>query len=844
MSKVSPLSSQRLRAMLPTDRVPWATSDEIPRNGQRRLSPQPRALKALELALHINARGYNIYLSGEPNLGRTYLLREFLAPRARKAQTPGDLIYVNNFEDPDRPRLLSIPAGQGKKLRTALGRALNDIRKELPSRLENEVYVKKRSEIQDRFQSVRSKLIREMDRIAVGQGFNLDLDEQGSLTLYPLVEGKRLSEEEYDRLDASLRDGLKQKGDGLLRTMSGMVRKLSNAEQAFHADEKKLDREVVEGVLDSVLTPVVERILRACPDNAPLKAHLESLRTDIAENPESFLPRDAQPLGSAGGSLGASLGAGAAGIPGGLPGFSLDGPHDPDPYRYEVNVFVDNSGSKGAPLIVEDHPTAANLLGCIERESEMGALVTDFTLIKAGSLHKANGGFLVVHLDDLLQHPQAWEGLLRALRAGAARLEESGDGAEGAVRAKGIEPDPVPLRLKVILVGNESLYDTLLTHDDRFAKLFKIKAHMTDTVERTAGDIRAWLTRLAGIIDESGLLPFSREALAGLVDFSSRVSEDQKKLSLKFPLMRDVMIEASALAGMANAPLVLRSHLEEALEARLYRANLVEELYMEEYDRELIQVDTTGSAVGRVNGLSVSWYGDFEFGLPHQISCTVGVGHGGIIDLEREAELGGPIHTKAMLILKSYLVDQFARNKPLVLTGSLCFEQNYAGVEGDSASGAELAALLSAISGAPLRLSLAFTGAVSQSGQIMAVGGVSRKIEGFFGVCARRGLTGEQGVLIPHDNLDHLMLPQKIVDAVEEGRFAIYPVRHITEALELLTGLPAGRPLKNGGFSPGSLYDLVDRRLTEFGHLAEHAFSKPPRRRAEGKAGGKTGGKR
>ena len=315
---------------------------------------------------------------------------------------------------------------------------------------------------------------------------------------------------------------------------------------------------------------------------------------------------------------------------------------------------------------------------------------------------------------------------------------------------------------------------------------------MTETVERTAADIRSWLIRVAGIIDETHLLPFSRTAPAGLVDFSSRVAEDQRKLSLKFPLMRDVMIEASAMAAMKQSALVEAEHLEEALEARMYRANLVEELYMEEYDRELIKVRTSGSAVGRVNGLSVSWYGDFEFGLPHQISCTVGVGHGGIIDLEREAELGGPIHTKAMLILKSYLVDQFARNKPLVMTGSLCFEQ---------------------------------------SGQIMAVGGVSRKIEGFFGICSRRGLTGEQGVIVPRDNVDHLMLSPRIREAVDTGKFGIYPVEHITEALELLTGIPAGKPLKNGGFTRDSLYDLVDRRLQEFGHSAEHAYSKPLRRR-------------
>ena len=819
MSKIKSLPGQRLCSSLPPDRVPWETSDAIPRNGHRKVAPQPRALKALELALHIHTAGYNIYLSGESNLGRTYMLREFLEPRIRKAQTPPDLLYVNNFDDPDRPMLLSVPAGQGKKLRSVLSQALADIRKELPVRLDNEKYVKKRSELQDRFQAVRSGLIKQMDKTAGKEGFNLDMDEQGSLTLYPLVEGKRLSEDEYEHLDPTLRQGLKQKGDTLLRAMSGMVRKLNSAEQSFRSDERTLEQEVIGSVLSAVLTPAVERILKNCagPDGEPdstLKKYFEALRQDILDHPEGFLPRETQPAQA----LSAAL--------------SGDAQHpETDTYLYDVNVFVDNSGNKGAPLIIEDHPTTANLLGCVERESEMGALVTDFTLIKAGSLHRANGGFLVLHLEDILQHPGAWEGLLRALRAGSARLEEAGDVPDGAVRTKGIEPQPVPLNLKVVLIGNEELYEALLTNDDRFAKLFKIKAHMTETVERTAADIRSWLIRVAGIIDETHLLPFSRTALAGLVDFSSRVAEDQRKLSLKFPLMRDVMIEASAMAAMKQSALVEAEHLEEALEARMYRANLVEELYMEEYDRELIKVRTSGSAVGRVNGLSVSWYGDFEFGLPHQISCTVGVGHGGIIDLEREAELGGPIHTKAMLILKSYLVDQFARNKPLVMTGSLCFEQNYGGIEGDSASGAELAALLSALSGVPLKLSLAITGAVSQSGQIMAVGGVSRKIEGFFGICSRRGLTGEQGVIVPRDNVDHLMLSPRIREAVDTGKFGIYPVEHITEALELLTGIPAGKPLKNGGFTRDSLYDLVDRRLQEFGHSAEHAYSKQLRRR-------------
>lgn len=804
------LVADKLHASWPAERIPWASSNDIPRNGRQKPA-QPRALQALELALQIKTEGYNVYLAGTADLGRTYMLRGVLTPRARKEATPPDLLYVNNFEDADKPVLLQVPAGQGKQIKTVLSKALQQVRKELPGRFEAAAYVKKRGELLDRFQSARARLLKEMDSVAVGQGFNLDVDEQGSLTLYPLIEGKRLSEEEFEKLDTRLRQSLKRKGDSLLQAMTGLVRKLSQAERDFKANEKDLEREVVRSLLDRHLTPVVERSCRnaggnGCPQVMvdALQAFFDGIRTDLVENAETLLPRD---------------------IP--VPGLTVEPftppTSEPDFFRYDVNVFVDNSASKGAPIVMDDHPTFTNLLGCVEREAEMGALVTDFTLIKAGALHRANGGYLVLHLDDVLQQHGAWEGLLRALRSGLARIEDASDGVESA-RTKGIEPQPLPLNLKVVLIGGDELYETLLGHDDRFAKLFKIKAQMSSETTRDAAGVRAWLANVPRIIDEAKLLPFSRDALAGLVDFGSWLCEDHRKLSLKFPLVREVMIEAAALATMSGADQVERATLDKALEGRRYRANMVEELFMEEYDRDLIKIRTSGAELGRVNGLSVTWNGDFEFGLPHQISCTVGVGHGGIIDLEREAELGGPIHTKAMMILKSYLVDMFAHNKPLVLTGSLCFEQSYSGIEGDSASGAELTALLSATSQVPVRLSLAFTGAVSQSGQILAVGGVTRKIEGFFRLCNRRGLTGEQGVIIPRDNVEHLMLESSVVEAVRQGRFSIYPVAHISEALELLTGMPVGKRRKDGTFPKNTLFRLVDERLHELGWLAEHSF--------------------
>jgi predicted ATP-dependent protease len=809
--KILPLPPHALQARLPETRIPWANSADMParfKNDGIKHCPQPRALHALELALHINAKDYHVYLSGESNLGRRYMLREFLQPRARKEPTPPDLLYVNNFAVPDKAILIAVPAGYGHKIKKMLAEVFGKIRKELSSRFEADNYMERRARLMDRFQKTRTRLLRKMDAVAGTKGFHLDFDEQGSLTLYPLVEGKRLSEEEFDRLDTQVRQRLKHQGDSLLHAMSGFIRQLSRAEQDFKDDERDLEREVVRQVLDSLLTPLEEKIVRACPGEA-LQNYFTALREDILSNPEQVLPRESLPP---------------------QPGDTAPPPQENDPYRYDINLFIDNSQTSGAPIVVDDHPTSSNLLGCVEREAEMGALVTDFTLIKAGSLHKANGGFLVLNMEDVLQYPAAWEGLMRALRSGLARIEDSGE-ADVSTRTKGIEPEALRLKLKVVLVGPENLYETLLLNDERFSKLFKIKAHMADTTRRNQAGLRVYLARMARIITEADLLPFERAAMARLVDFGSELSEDRQKLSLKFPLLRELMIEASALADMASMDRVDRKQVDAALDARNYRANLAEELFLEEYDRKLIKVRTSGTAVGQANGLSVTWHGNFEFGLPHCISCAVGVGHGGIIDLEREAELSGPIHTKAMMILKSYLLDQFARNKPLVMTGSLCFEQSYAGIEGDSASGAELAALLSAISGVPVRLSLAFTGAVSQSGQIMAVGSVNRKIEGFFQVCARHGLTGDQGVIIPRDNLDHLMLSRRVVEAVERKHFAVYPIQHITEALELLTGRPAGRRRKDGSFTPGSIYQRVDSRLMEMGKLAAQAYKRPGRKR-------------
>ncbi len=809
---VTALPPHKLRMTTQEKYIPWEDSNAIPkpRNAAKHML-QPRALKAMELALSIKKSGYNVYLSGESHLGRSYMVREFLLPYARKGATPPDILYLNNFSDTDKPLVLHLPAGQGKVFKKILQDVIIKIRKELPRQFESDFYSLSRAKILESFQAAKASVIKIMNNFAKSKGFSLDLDDNGGVALYPLVEGKRLSEEEFELLESEIRQSFKSKADALMNSMGKHVRHVARLDQETREKEKELERTIAVQTLDKILKPVQASCLRK-HSNETLEKYFNALYQDILDNLDALIFRD---------SMGPAPVAGH--IPPSAGNMNHDlghGNNESDMGRYAVNVFVDNSETKGAPIIFEEHPTASNVLGCIERESEMGALITDFSLIKAGSLHKANGGYLIIRIEDILQHFQAWEGMLRSLRTGFARIEDVGENQESASRTKGIEPAPVALDVKIVLIGNESLYETLLQGDERFGKLFKIKAHLSEQTERNAQNIKYYLNRIHCIIEDAELLPFDKSGLTWMVDYGSRIIEDQRRLSLKFPLLREIMIEASAIALQKKDAFVCAATLETALEEKVYRANLVEDLFMEDYDRGMIKVRTSGQAIGQINGLSVTWHGDFEFGLPHQISCTVGVGHGGIIDLEREAELGGPIHTKAMMILKSYLVSLFARRRPIVLTGSLCIEQSYAGIEGDSASGAELVALLSAIAEVPVRLDLALTGALSQSGQIMAVGGVSRKIEGFFNVCARHGLTGTQGVLIPYDNVEHLMLSPRIMDAVTQGKFAIYPIKHIDEALELLTGLNVGKKRKDDTFTPQSLYDLVDKRLQRLGAFA------------------------
>ncbi|NDV18824.1 AAA family ATPase [Pseudodesulfovibrio sp. JC047] len=791
-SALKGLPGSKLRATLDPTRIPYETSEDIPnKNVYPKL--QPRAIQALSLALEISGNEHNLYVSGEPNMGRTYFVKSFLKPTAEKRNPPCDWVYLYNFEDSDRPIAVSLPAGMGRKLKVAQHKAMTHIRQEIPARFEKDTFQKKHERLVKKFNAKREKLFSEMDATAEKENFSLSLDEEGVLTLSPIVDGEVISDKDFETIKSADRKKFKAKGEELLAEVSTLLRQINQNEIDMRDAEKELHRETAKAVMSECFSPVSKKFETV----ERLSEYFEALVNEVVENVDQFTPKDS--------SLAGLL---PDGLPSGEDFFT----------RFEVNLFVDNGKTKGAPVVVEDHPTAFNLLGSIEREAEMGALYTDFTLIKAGSLHKANGGFLLLNMEDLLSNHVSWEGLLRALRAGQSRIEDPVD--QEQVRARTIQPDPIDLDIKIVLIGSDEHYEVLLYNDDRFAKYFKLKAHLQHATARNAANIKNYISIIGQTARESNILPLTREAIAGLVDFASRLVEDQKRLSLYIPLVRERMIEASAFARMAGKETVDLAALNEAVAAKDYRVNLYEEEFMTDYDRQVIKVATEGQAVGRANGLSVTLFGDYEFGLPHQISCTAGVGHGGILDLEREAQMGGPIHTKGMMIIKSYLVRLFAQDKPIVMTGSLCFEQSYAGIEGDSASGAELASLLSALSGAPINLSYAFTGAVSQSGAVMAVGGVNRKIEGFFEVCRRRKLTGKQGVILPADNVVNLMLKDEVVQAVEDGMFHIFPVKTIEEAMFILTGLRCGTPSRTGKYPAGTLYRMVDDRLAELVKLA------------------------
>jgi lon-related putative ATP-dependent protease len=494
--------------------------------------------------------------------------------------------------------------------------------------------------------------------------------------------------------------------------------------------------------------------------------------------------------------------------------------------KYEVNVVVDNSDCKGAPVVMETNPTYQNLVGRTEKEAQFGALVTDFTMIRGGSMHKANNGFLIIPVEELLRNPFSYEGLKRALRDEKIVIEEPQE-RYGFISTKSLKPEPIPLAVKVILIGNPYLYQQLFILDADFKELFKVKAEFDTTMVRTEENVKKYAAFVCMLCEKENLKHLDGSALAQLVEYSQRIAEDQKKLSTRFAEVADIVREANFYATQENSNVVTGNHVEKAIEEKIYRSKLIQEKIQEMIKRGILLIDTDVEKVGQVNGLSVMGLGDFAFGNPSRVTASIGLGREGVIDIEREAKMGGPIHTKGVLILSGYLNEKYAREKPLSLTARLVFEQSYGGVEGDSASSTELYAMLSALSGLPIKQSIAVTGSVNQKGEVQAIGGVNEKIEGFFEVCKAKGFSGQQGVMIPDSNIQNLMLKEEIVDAVKAGKFHIYSAKTIDEGIEVLTGVKAGERRQDGNFEEETVNYRVDKQLKEMAEKLKEFPSAP-----------------
>lgn len=750
---------------------------------------QDRALSALGFGLNIQRVGFNIYVSGVAGTGKTRAIKSFLEALAAKKATPPDWCYVHNFRDSYCPRVLKVPAGTGQALHKDMKRTVENARRSLIQAFASKEYAARHAEITGDYSRKREAIFNVLNKKAKDKGFLLRSTTVGLIFL-AATDDEPMSEEEYKKLSPTAKEELKKSQEELTKELKDQIARLKAEEAAVEKRLEDMDREVASYSI-SYLFGELRGKYALLPQ---VLEYIKEVEEDIIENFEQFKAEPKSLTSDPMTAMQSLLREQAA-------------------KKYEVNVIVDNSGLKGAPVVVELNPTFNNLFGRMEKEAQLGTLYTDFTMIKGGSMHQANGGFLVARIEDLLANFQSWDGLKRTLRDGKLVIEEISERL-GYLATKSLRPEPIPLDIKVVVIGEPLFYYLLLRLDLEFKELFKVKADFDSRMDRTEASLKDYASVICRMCKEEDLRHLRSEALAKIIEHSSRLAGDQDKLSTLFADIADTVREANFWAGEAGASYIDAGHVEKALEQKIYRSNLIQQRINEMIDRGMIVIDVGGEKVGQVNGLEVIDLGDFEFGKPTRITSSIGVGREGIIDIEREAKLGGRLHTKGVMILNGCVTEKYVRDIPLSLSARLVFEQSYEEVEGDSASSTELYALLSRLADVPIRQGIAVTGSVNQKGGIQAIGGLNEKIEGFFEVCRLKGLNGRQGVLMPVSNIRNLMLKEEVVEAIRAGNFHIYPVSTIDEGLEVLTGMKAGQRLEDGSFEPDSINDRVQKRLT------------------------------
>ena len=793
-------AAQLYRPANPAD-LPFATTAEL--NDGNEIIGQQRAIAAIQFGIGIQHDGFNLYVQGPNGIGKFTAVNQYLQQIGPSAPTPSDWCYVFNFEQPHQPRALKFPAGQATSFLAAMNELVDALFSLIPAALNSDDYQAQKKAIESEGIEKQQQAITSLTGRALKHKISLIRTPLG-FAFAPLKDGEVIDPDEYRRLPEDRRQEIEGHIAELQDELGRIMRQIPQWQRETQERIKKLDREVVS----TTIAPHFHELQARYETQPAVLTYLEAVEQDVTERLNEFAKDGDEP------SLAKLVGES-----------STDGAKHKRPSRYEVNVIVDHSHTDGAPIIVAEQPRHANLIGRIEHMQQMGALLTDFTLIKPGLLHKANGGYLVIDVRKLLQQPYAWEGLKQALRTKEICIESLGQ-AYSLVSTVSLEPEPIPLQVKVVLLGERLLYHLLCYYDPDFNELFKVTADFEDDMRRDDANTATFAELIAALTRKDGLRPFDRTAVARVIERAARLAGDADKLTTHMQSIADLLREADFWAGENGHELVVAADVQQALNAQVQRASRMRERMQEAMLEETILIDTAGNRVGQINGLSVYQLGNFAFGRPSRITARVRLGKGEIIDIERQVEMGGPLHSKGVMILAGFLGARYAGDRPFSLSASLVFEQSYGSVDGDSASSAELYALISALADLPIKQSLAVTGSVNQHGQVQAIGGVNEKIEGFFDLCQARGLTGEQGVLIPAANLRHLMLREDVVAAVEANQFAIYAVATIDEGIEILTGLPAGKRDKEGSYPIDSVNGRVVARLAALAEQ-QRAFATP-----------------
>jgi lon-related putative ATP-dependent protease len=796
------LKAEELRRSCDPAAFDFRTTDDLP--DAPSLLGQERAIDAIRLSARIAHRGFNLFVIGPPGTGRRAAVENLLTEQAAERPVPPDWVYVNNFEAPHRPRALQLPPGTAQRLKLAMEALIDDLAVDIPAIFESEEYQTQRRAIEQEFGGRHETAFSEFVEHAKAQDVAVMRTPMG-FGLAALRKGEVIKPEVYDRLPGKERDEIDAKIAKLQEELAEVLRAIPSLEREHRRRVEQLHAEMAE----RAVSVQIDEVLKAFSGIEVIEQFLADVREDMIANAELFLAARQE--------------AGAGPFPEVVAKVHKQPPFD----RYAVNVMVshENGPDAGAPLEFEALPTLGNLTGRIEHESQMGALVTNFTLIKPGALHRANGGFLVLDARRLLTEPYAWDALKRCLEQRAISIISLAERLS-LMSTTSLEPDPIDLDLRVVLIGDRLIHALLVMFDPDFGELFKVQADFSEEVERTPDAQALFARMIAGLARREKLKPLDASAIARLLDEAVRHAEDAERISLKIGALDDILREADYHAGETGRDIVSAGDIEKAVAEAERRASRLRERVQSMTERGTILIDTEGAAVGQINGLSVIDLGNYRFGRPSRITARVRVGSGEVVDIEREVELGGPLHSKGVLILSGYLSSHYALDVPMSLKASLVFEQSYGGVDGDSASSAELYALLSALSGVPLRQDFAVTGSVNQAGHVQAIGGVNEKVEGFFDLCAARGLTGSQGVLIPRSNVKNLMLRPGVVEAVREGKFHVMPVDTIDQGIGILTGMPSGERGPDGAFPKKSLNARVEARLREFARL-RHEFAVP-----------------